>query len=80
MITPTISNVTIGGTIPKGKTRIEFILTTDFVGTIGGAVFNGTETTGVPGISVYPIEAPNGNALAAIVYTISAGGATLTTF
>ena len=72
-ISPSV--VTTDGTVTAGKHHIEFVLSTDFAGTIGGAAMN-------PAIlSVYsPGDAPVGTSFAALSYTISAGSAVLTTW
>jgi hypothetical protein len=72
--TITVANVTSGATIAAGKHHIEFILSSDFAGTIGGVTFTG-------GVGVYsPGDAPPGASLGALVYTVTAGSAILTTW
>lgn len=78
VITPKTSVATGSGSVGAGARHIEFILSTDFVGTINGAVFDNTVSTS--SVSVYPLDAPPGSTFGVIPYTISAGSARLTTF
>jgi hypothetical protein len=71
---PITQNVTQDGGVPSGMRHIEFILSSDFAGTINGATFAGAL------VGVYAIEAPAGEHLAGMNYTIGAGSAILTTF
>lgn len=69
-----ITVATTGATIAAGKHHIEFILSPDFAGTIGGAAISGS-------LGIYdPGPLPVGSTFAALVYTISAGNATITTW
>lgn len=73
--TPAITVETGDGTIDAGKRHIEFILSSDFAGTIQGAAISGAT------LSVYdPGAPPVGSTLGAVGYTISAGNATITTW
>jgi hypothetical protein len=60
-------------TIAAGAISIEFLLSTDFTGTINGAAFDNTVATLVVG--VYRVDAPPWKPLAAFIYTITAGTA-----
>lgn len=72
--TPTITTPSTGATIAAGKRYIEFIFSSDFAGTIGGQTFSGTTDFS------YNLPLLNGaDTYAALVYTISAGSARLTT-
>jgi hypothetical protein len=73
--TVAITVATTDGSIAAGKHHIEFILSSDFAGTIAGAAIDPAI------IGVYdPGTPPVGSTLAALVYTISAGNATITTW
>lgn len=74
-ITIVITNETTDGTVAAGKRHIEFILSSDFAGTIGGVTID-------PAVLVIynPGEVPVGSTFAALSYTISAGNATITTW
>lgn len=73
--TVAITVATTGATIAAGKHHIEFILSSDFVGTIAGAAISGAS------LGVYdPGILPVGSTFAALIYTISAGNATITTW
>lgn len=76
--TSTTSNLsTVGSTtITAGAISIEFILSTDFKGTINGASF---DNTGTNAVGVYRLDAPPWKPLAALTYIITAGTAVLTT-
>lgn len=70
-----ITVATTGATIAAGKHHIEFILSGDFAGTIAGAAIDPAI------IGVYdPGTLPVGSTFGALVYTISAGNATITTW
>lgn len=72
--TPALSTVTTNGTVAAGKKYIEFILSSDFAGTIGGATFAGATD------AVYSLPLlPGADTYEALAYTISAGSARLTT-
>jgi hypothetical protein len=77
---PITQVVTTDGGVPKGSRHIEFILSADFAGTINGTAVNGTGTTATPAVGIYVLDAPPGETLGGLAYTISAGGAILTTF
>jgi hypothetical protein len=66
--TPAITSVNASGSVAAGKRFIEFMLSADFAGTIGGVTFAGTTD-----YSVGPFIAPVADTLGAIAYTISAG-------
>lgn len=72
--TPTITTTSTGATIGAGKRYIEFIFSSDFAGTIGGQTFSGATDSAwsLPLLN-------NADTYAALVYTISAGSARLTT-
>lgn len=71
---PITKVVTGNGSIGAGRKHIEFILSTDFAGTINGATID-------PAIvAVYVLDAPPNYTLPAMKYTISAGSAVLTIF
>lgn len=73
--TISITSVTADGTVAAGKHHIEFILSTDFAGSIGGVTMNAAT------LAVYnPGDAPVGSTFAALSYTITAGNAVLTTW
>lgn len=73
--TVAITVATTGATIAAGKHHIEFILSSDFAGTIAGAAINPAI------IGVYdPGTLPVGSTFGALIYTISAGSATITTW
>lgn len=72
-LTPASSTVTTDGSVAAGKYSVEFILSSDFAGTILGVAYAGAND------AVKSFEAPAGRTLAAIAYTISAGSARLTT-
>lgn len=72
-LTPVTTTVTTGATVAAGKFSVEFIFSSDFVGTILTAAYTGAAD------AVKSFEAPAGRTLAAIAYTISAGSARLTT-
>lgn len=75
--TSTTSNLTTGGptTITAGALSIEFLLSSDFVGTINGATVN---NTGTIVLGVYRLDAPPWKPLSSLAYTITAGSAILT--
>lgn len=73
----TTTNVTTGNTIGPGCISIEFLLSSTFVGTINGATFDNTTPDLVVGS--YRLDAPTWKPGSAVVYTISAGRAILTT-
>jgi hypothetical protein len=75
--TSTTTNLTTGGptTITAGAISIEFLLSSDFVGTINGATVN---NTGTIVLGVYRLDAPPWKPLAALTYTITAGTCILT--
>jgi hypothetical protein len=77
---PITKVITADGSVAPGMRHIEFILSADFAGTINGAAFAGTGGAGAPAVGVYGIDAPPGGELAGMNYSISAGGAILTTF
>jgi hypothetical protein len=62
-------------TITAGAISIEFILSSDFTGTINGVAFNNTGTNAV---GVYRLDAPPWKPLSALTYTITAGTVILT--
>jgi hypothetical protein len=71
-------NVTASGTVAAGMLHIEFILSSDFVGSIGSATINntsGTNPVGVWGADIR-IDKPS----AALAYTITGGSAILTAY
>src|ERR1700735_386791 len=72
--TSTTSNLTTGGptTISAGAISIEFLLSSDFQGTINGATVN---NTGTIVLGVFRLDAPPWKPLAALTYTITAGTA-----
>lgn len=72
-LTPVTSTVTGDGSVAAGKFSVEFILSSDFAGTILTVAYAGAND------AVKSFEAPAGRTLAAIAYTISAGSARLTT-
>lgn len=72
-LTPVTTTVTTGATVAAGKFSVEFVFSSDFAGTILGIAWAGTAD------AVKSFEAPPGRTLGAIVYTISAGSARLTT-
>lgn len=73
--TVAIAVATTDGTVAAGKRHIEFILSSDFVGTIQSAAITGAM------LGVYdPGTPPVGSTLAGITYTIAAGSATITTW
>lgn len=69
--TPSITYDDIVGTasVAAGARRIEFLLDSDFEGTIDGVAFSGADD-----YSVGPFVADGGNTLDAIDYEITAGG------
>lgn len=73
----TTTNLTTGGatTIAAGALSIEFLLSSDFQGTINGAAVN---NTGTIVLGVYRLDAPPWKPLSALTYTITAGSAILT--
>lgn len=73
--TVAISNTTHDGTIDAGKHHVEFILSSDFEGTIQSVDID-------PAIvAIYnPGDAPVGSTFDAFTYTIAAGNATITTW
>jgi hypothetical protein len=75
--TSTTTNLTTGGptTITAGALSIEFLLSSDFQGTINGATVNNTGTIVV---GVFRLDAPPWKPLSALAYTITAGSAILT--
>jgi hypothetical protein len=72
--TSTTTNRTSEGpiTIAAGALSIEFLISSDFVGTINGATVNNTTSLVV---GVYRLDAPPWKPLGAFVYTITAGSA-----
>lgn len=72
-LTPASSTVTTDGTVAAGKYFVEFILSTDFSGTLNGIAYAGANDA----YKSFPSQA--GRALGAISYTVSAGSARLTT-
>lgn len=71
-------NVNSSGSVAAGMIHIEFILSSDFVGSIGSATINntsGTLTVGVWGADVSPTK-PS----ATLAYTITGGSAILTAY
>ncbi len=78
IFTPVTTLVTTSGSVAAGKQHIEFILSSDFAGTINGATVSGGGT--LP-LSVYsPGEAAPRGTFSAVSYTITAGSAILTTW
>lgn len=70
-----IASATTNGTVAAGKHHVEFILSSNFAGTIGGVTIDPAV------LAVYnPGDAPVGSTFAALSYTISAGSATITTW
>lgn len=71
----TVTNITSSGSVAAGKRHIEFILSSDFAGTIGGVTMSGTS------LAIYsPGTVGPGYCFDALAYTISAGSAILTTW
>ena len=73
-VTPSSSVVTTNGTVAAGKKHIEFILSSDFAGTINGVAYSGATD------AVQSFDAPVDGTFAAMSYTISAGSARLLTW
>ena len=67
-----MANVTTSGSVSAGKYHIEFILSTDFTGTIGGVTIPSS-------LGVYPPDdAPPGRSLGSLAYTVTGVSAILT--
>lgn len=74
-LTVSLSTVSSSGSVAAGKRYIEFILSSDFAGTIGGQIIAGSA------FAVYgPLRAPDGSVFGVLNYTISAGSAVITTY
>lgn len=71
--TLTQSTPNANGHVNAGAVYIEFILSEDFAGTIGGMVFSGANDT------LYALPYLNGGTYPQVNYTITAGSARLTT-
>lgn len=64
---PTITTATTSGTVAAGCRQVIFIFSADFTGTVLGATFAGANDSSVA------MAAQTGDALTAIVYTVTAG-------
>lgn len=71
--TPAVSLVTTNGTVASGKKIVDFIFSSDFTGTVLTVAFTGAAD------SVISFEAPPGDTLAAIAYTVTAGSIRIVT-
>lgn len=65
--TPSITTATASGSVPAGARKLTFIFSNDFAGSVLGSTFSGTNDASVT------IDAPAGDTLAAVAYTITAG-------
>jgi hypothetical protein len=65
--TPTIASVTESGTIAAGAKSLTFVFSQDFTGTVLGVAFVGTTDSRIS------LDAPAGETLTAVVYTVTAG-------
>lgn len=71
-------NVSTSGTVAAGKIHIEFLLSSDFVGSIGGATIN--NTSGTLAIGQWSCDVPPTAPTASLAYTITGGSAILTAY
>jgi hypothetical protein len=72
-LTIVTATVSASGSVPQGQHYIEFVLSSDFAGTIAGTAVSGAT------LAIYsPGMVPEGYCFAALAYTISAGSALLT--
>jgi len=71
--TPAIATATGSGTVSSGKRKVTFIFSADFTGTVLSAAFNGNVD------SQLQIDAPAGDTLAAIAYTVTNGNVKILT-
>lgn len=65
--TPTITTVTGSGTVAAGSRKLTFVFSSDFAGSVLGATFSGPTDNSVT------IDAPSGDTLGAVIYTVTAG-------
>lgn len=65
--TPTISTVNSSGTVAAGARKLTFIFSGDFSGTVLGTAFAGGTDASLT------IDAPAGDTLAAVGYTVASG-------
>lgn len=71
--TPAIASVSSSGSVAAGKKVVDFIFSSDFTGTVLTVAFAGAND------SVISFEAPPGDTLAAIAYTVTAGSIRIST-
>lgn len=71
-------NINSSGTVAAGMEHIEFLLSSDFVGSIGSAVIN--NTTGTLAVGQWSADVKPTKPSTALAYTITGGSAILTAY
>jgi hypothetical protein len=74
-LTPIITSTSANGTVAAGKRYVEFILSSDFTGTILGTAFAGPRDVAFE-LPLLPV----GDSYTVIAYTVTAGSMRITSF